>query len=361
MTAFLALSTSVCQGFDTLGRKTAATSQLNAATNSPLFRRKVVLTSTYPDNISTSTGCASTLTAGCSQSSGSTSSLLHMTSSSSSSQGEEEASQPKLVKKSSNITNGPGLSESLFRKIDEVGEMLKPMALEAREKASEASSSQDDNNNGKLKSIMYTAQSCILFTLFMTYRAYRGFFVLLPAVFREVYAKLELVTMETNPFDEEDDDDLFAAKPLETVNDDKSTQDVAVAEDTKPKRRLRTTVTTSILAGVVTMSYVVGGALRVLTKFIKTFMNSRNNKNGNQKGNTPQHSVSVSFEAAADEMLVNEDKISSKLSNKQVIKATDFQNINGTANNKKTKNVNDNSSDDTNDDNSSKKKGWFSP
>mmetsp|Transcript_23125 Transcript_23125/g.32275 ORF Transcript_23125/g.32275 Transcript_23125/m.32275 type:complete len:239 (+) Transcript_23125:87-803(+) len=238
--------------------------------------------------------------------------------------------------------------------------MLKPMALEAREKASETTSSQDDKNNGKLKSIMYTAQSCILFTLFMTYRAYRGFFVLLPAVFREVYAKLELVTVETNPFDDDEDDDLFTAKPLETVNSDKSTQNVA--EDTKPKRRLRTTVTTSILAGVVTMSYVVGGALRVLTKFIKTFMNSRNTKYGNQKENTPQHSVSVSFEAAADEMLMNEDKISAKLSNKQqVMKATDSQNVNGTANNKKTKNANDNNSDDTNNDNTNNKKGWLFP
>jgi hypothetical protein len=53
------------------------------------------------------------------------------------------------------------------------------------------------------------------------------------------------------------------------------------------RARWRTTLTVSILAGIVTISYVLGGALRVATKFLRNL--------------TKTSSVSGSFEAAVDE------------------------------------------------------------
>mmetsp|Transcript_26648 Transcript_26648/g.37552 ORF Transcript_26648/g.37552 Transcript_26648/m.37552 type:complete len:385 (-) Transcript_26648:201-1355(-) len=365
----LALSTSTCEGLNTVGsRHSPATSPLNAAKNSPLFRRKkVVLTSTYPDSYRSASMSASMSSTPTGSSNAGYSHILHMIpkendeSSSSSSQEEEsgqQEQQPQNKDDDSNIAmpevyskGSSTLSQSLFRKIDEAGQMLKPMALEAREKAS---SFKDD----KVKTILYSVQSCILFTLFMTYRAYRGFFVLLPAVFRQVYAKLETVTTETNPFDDDDDEDgIFDAKALETVGEDGSiTTAVPQVPDKKSKVRFRTAVTTSILAGVVTASYVLGGAIRVLTKFIKTFIASR--KDSDDSSTVKQHSVSVSFEAAANEMLVNEDKISrftEKNKNEKKSTMMDSKDINGTKANGSSSSGNDTN----NDNNNTSKKGWL--
>jgi len=67
----------------------------------------------------------------------------------------------------------------------------------------------------------------------------------------------------------------------------------------KQQPRVRTRITISILSGMLTFSYVVSGALRVLGKFIKTFTNTT--------------SVESSFEAAAEEVVVNEEKLRNKL------------------------------------------------
>lgn len=161
--------------------------------------------------------------------------------------------------------HGVSVVKSLFQRIDDGGQKLKPMALNAKEKATSESSK---------KSVMYTIKSCMLFSLFIVYRAYRGFFVILPAVFREVYRKMDNAV--ESPF----------------VDDEDLPQDLNAKTG---KVRIRTAVTTSVLASVVTASYVIGGALRVLGKFLKTA--------------TSTSKVATSFEAAADEVVINEEKI----------------------------------------------------
>jgi hypothetical protein len=157
---------------------------------------------------------------------------------------------------------------TLLEKFDRMGLAMKPKAVVARDMAS---SLQESN---KLKSIVYTCKACLLILLFILYRAYRGFFFLLPAVFKEVYDKLESAI--ESPFDEED-------------------KNVSVDPDTE-KVRLRTRITVSILSGLVTTSYMVGGACRVLVRFVKSLCSTS--------------SVEKSFEAAADQVMVNEKQIS---------------------------------------------------
>lgn len=168
-------------------------------------------------------------------------------------------------------------SVSLLQRIDNAGMSLKPKAMEAKEKLA--------NLRKPSKKFRYTLQSCALFSLFIVYRAYRGFFVILPAVFKEVYQTMEK-TVES-PFAE-----------IEPVVD---------KDDVNPKTgklRLRTVATVSILAGIVTLSYTLTGALRVLGSFVRSM--------------TKTSSPSTSFLAAADEMETNESKIMSLTKRKRV-------------------------------------------
>lgn len=153
--------------------------------------------------------------------------------------------------------------KGLLSYLDEAGLNLKPKAIQMESKAQLAT-----KNSQKIR---YTLQSCVLFTLFMLYRAYRGFFVILPAVFRETFRKLEAVVDE-RPFD-----------------------DNQVVDESQDSKRLRTRVTISVLAVIVTSSYVLGGALRVLAKLIR-------NSGG----------PISSFEAAAEEQERNEDALLSR-------------------------------------------------
>jgi hypothetical protein len=158
-------------------------------------------------------------------------------------------------------------TKTLLQRIDDAGMSLKPKAMEAKEKLT--------NLRKPSKKLRYTLQSCALFALFILYRAYRGFFVILPAVFREVYKTMEK-TVESPFSDLEEPVDL----------------------DVNPKTgklRLRTAVTVSILAGIVTLSYTITGAFRVLASFVRTI----------SKTSSP----SLSFLAAANEMETNESKI----------------------------------------------------
>lgn len=160
-------------------------------------------------------------------------------------------------------------SKSIFAKIDEYGIALKPKAMEAKEKISKVGGTSAER-------FRYRLQSCGLFTLFILYRAYRGFFVILPAIFQQVFKKMEK-TVES-PFTDDITDGTGA--------------------DVNPKTgkiRLRTTVTVSILAAIVTLSYAVTGACYVFGQFVSTI--------------TKTSSASTSFLAAADEMEVNESKI----------------------------------------------------
>jgi hypothetical protein len=173
----------------------------------------------------------------------------------------------------------PTKSRTILQTLDEAGQSLKPRAIKASAKASLMEK--------KGKKILYVLETCGLYSLFILYRAYRGFFVLLPAVFREVYTRMS--TAVNSPFESTD---------LEDSGD-------GYRQDINPetgKLRWRTRLTVSFLAMIVTGSYVLGGAFRVLTMFVRTI--------------TQTSSVSGSFAAAADEQESNEDKIM-RMANKQ--------------------------------------------
>jgi len=166
-------------------------------------------------------------------------------------------------------------SSSLSEKFDYFGQSLKPRAVEKKGELAHAKT-----RTGK---VWLTIQTCGYFMGFMLYRAYRGFFVLLPAVFKEVYAKMETL------------DSPFVDEPGQMdVNPETG------------KIRLRTRITVTILAAMVTMTYVVGGLANVLVKFVKSL--------------TQTSSPTSSFEAAADESQKYEVKI--RKMTKQDVNAT---------------------------------------
>ncbi len=165
--------------------------------------------------------------------------------------GEDDSISAIMVKEESrspilNGTEQKSSSQSFFEKLDLAGLKLKPKAVAARDKALEV------RKTDKLISFLYTAKACSLIALFIIYRAYRGFFVVLPAVFKNVYLKLELAV--DNPFD-----------PSIELRD----------QDLDPKTgklRGRSRIVVSLLAGMVTASYVVNGAFRVALKFIRSII-----------------------------------------------------------------------------------------
>lgn len=102
--------------------------------------------------------------------------------------------------------------------------------------------------------------------------------MILPAVFRETFRKMETV-VDGNPFDD-----------AEAING-------------PPTKTWRTRITVSVLALVVTASYVLGGALRVLIAMIR----------GAQRGNIPQ-----SFADAASEQERNERMLLKRRATKNI-------------------------------------------
>ena len=180
---------------------------------------------------------------------------------------------------------------------------LKPWALSAYEKslkysntspvnnvngtdADTAKSSSRGGNINRYKSIFFKIQASLLWMSYIIYRGYRGFFVILPAVFREVYRQLEESQVVVDVYG----DDEGEEEKLGISNAEQQQQE---------PMKLRTRITISILSGLLTASYVVSGAFRVLGTFIKTFTNTT--------------SVESSFEAAADEVVSNEDKLRNKM------------------------------------------------
>jgi hypothetical protein len=157
----------------------------------------------------------------------------------------------------------------LLTLLNEVGEKFKTMAQK-----STANGIKSKNQSTK---ILYAAKACLYYTLFIIYRTYRGFFVLLPATVRQVYHQMEVV-MNTGNLDMIDE------------NDDDTTT------DTVKKNSWRTKITVSLLTSVVTVSYICGGVLKLVSKFVRTMFQTSN--------------VTKSFEAAADEMGNFEGRIS---------------------------------------------------
>lgn len=156
--------------------------------------------------------------------------------------------------------NGERSSErrSFVDSIDQAGLSLKPRAQLTDSKAKQAPS--------RLRKFLLRTKACLLYSLFILYRGYRGFFVIIPAVFREVYLKLESA-VEPSPFD--------------------ATESNAV--------KWQTRITVAIMATVLTASYILGGFLRVMMKLGKTIFQTSD--------------IAHSFEEAAKEQEVNEDRV----------------------------------------------------
>lgn len=154
---------------------------------------------------------------------------------------------------------------TLLQKLNQAGLNLKSQAAESNAKATLA--------EVRRQRYRYLIQSCLLYTLFVFYRAFRGCFVLLPAVFQETVRKLETV-VDNDPFN----DGTKEATPT-----------------------WRTKITVSLLATLITLSYALGGALRVFTKAIRA----------------SNVGIIESFREAAKEQERNEDSLDNRLRQKK--------------------------------------------
>jgi hypothetical protein len=176
--------------------------------------------------------------------------------------------------------------KSLLEAVDEAGLSLKPRAERAAARLALAGGGSSSSRGRKFR---YLVQACVLYAGFIVYRAYRGLFVILPAVFRRVYERLERA-VDSAPFDGDGSDD---GEPEE----DDAGGDVDPATG---RVRWRTRATISVLASIVTASYVVGGAARVAARFASSLLRTSGD-------------VSESLRAAADEQEENEGKILRRL------------------------------------------------
>jgi hypothetical protein len=179
----------------------------------------------------------------------------------------ETSPSTKESESASTTEDSSSSNKSLLTLLNEVGEKFKTMAQKSTSKGIESK-----NQSTK---ILYAAKACLFYTLFIIYRTYRGLFVLLPATVRQVYHQMEVV-MNTGNLDmiENDDTDTTTVK----------------------KNSWRTKITVSLLTSVVTISYICGGVLKLVSKFVRTMFKTSN--------------VTKSFEAAADEMGNFEGRIS---------------------------------------------------
>lgn len=178
------------------------------------------------------------------------------------------------------ITDSTKTSTTFLRAVDNFGMKLKPWAVSAYQRSLSYSnnakkiSSEDDGvttvtatkvggeekqqrmkRTSNFKSVLCRIQSNILWMLYILYRGYRGFFVILPAVFREVYSQLNESDLVVDVYGDEEMEEREYA-----VNANASSQ----KEQPQQPMKLRTRITISILSGILTLSYVISGALRVL-------------------------------------------------------------------------------------------------
>jgi len=160
--------------------------------------------------------------------------------------------------------------KSLLTLVNEIGNNFKTMAQRSTAKGYEC--------EDQYKKIIFAAKACVYYTLFIFYRSYRGFFVLLPATFQRVYRNME-AAMNTGNLS------------LDEIGFSRNGEDV-----TSSSSKWRTKFTVSILTSVVTISYVVGGVLKMASKFLRTIAKTSD--------------VAKSFGAAADEVMDFEGRIS---------------------------------------------------
>ena len=219
--------------------------------------------------------------------------LYSSTNSGGSTSSSSDTTSTEITKQSSASSS----STSFLSSIDNLGMKLKPWAVAAHEKSLEYSTNNNNNDDNvnciekkspflirydKFKSITYSLKSSLLWMTYIIYRGYRGFFVILPAVFKEVYRQLDESSLVIDVYGDDNDE----------------VQEKSAQQEEQPIR-WRTRLTISVLSAMLTLSYVVSGALRVLGSFIKSFTNTL--------------SVESSLEAAADEVAINEDKLRNKL------------------------------------------------
>jgi hypothetical protein len=219
-------------------------------------------------------------------------------SSSSSSSNSDRSSPPKSSISSEKTT--------WWQALDQAGLALKPAAHTAHEKAvAVLSTTTTTTVQQRLLRYSYLAYSTFLYSVFILYRAYRGFFIILPAVFASTFVKLRAAVDEA-PFD------TSSTSSSSTDNDDDSKLTM-----TKKKPSWRTRLTIGVLASIVTMAYVVGGGLRVLQTLVTTALES--------------HTVMDSLDAAARQQEDNEAailKLSGRSSSRRqaVVEKTDTVN-----------------------------------
>jgi hypothetical protein len=179
-------------------------------------------------------------------------------------------------------------TKSFLQALDDLGRSLKGKAA--------AASANTSGAKKQYQKYLYLLQSCLLYIAFILYRGYRGFFVILPAVFRETFSRLE-AAMDKSPFDDDDDvsDVNFYATSSGSSSDVTSSKRGKVAQ-------WRTRVTVSVLSSIVIASYVLGGIGRVVVRMLNTIRTGKG--------------VSESFAAAAEEQENNEIKLFNKVSKK---------------------------------------------
>jgi len=193
-------------------------------------------------------------------------------------------------------------NRSLIEKINDYGMSLKRKAQSVDSNAQDASV--------KKTQWLLKAKACLYWMLYIIYRGYRGFFIILPAVFRETYSKMETV-VNYKLLDDDDDNnnnnndfvDLDNKATLDVTSDVRKNRNALDVNPSTGKVRWRTRITVSVLTGIVTMTYVLGGLWRVVMKFMKTIIKTA--------------SLSGSFSAAADEVEENEEKLKRVSSNKK--------------------------------------------
>ena len=170
-------------------------------------------------------------------------------------------------------------TKSIFHTIDEWAQQLKVAALQSNAKAAIVTTASGTRRWSKYR---YYIQACLYYTLFLTYRAYRGLFIILPAVFRETFRKLQNAIEET-PFE----DATTGSTSTSTENNDTTTTITTGTADTPPPMPIRTRMTISIIAAFVLGTYVVGGAIRVVTAMVQSM--------GNGSGIVPslQHAIQL--------------------------------------------------------------------
>eukprot|EP00518_Triparma_eleuthera_P005451 CAMPEP_0182464778 /NCGR_PEP_ID=MMETSP1319-20130603/8824_1 /TAXON_ID=172717 /ORGANISM="Bolidomonas pacifica, Strain RCC208" /LENGTH=267 /DNA_ID=CAMNT_0024664439 /DNA_START=106 /DNA_END=906 /DNA_ORIENTATION=+ len=179
----------------------------------------------------------------------------------------QSQSTPTLGNNVNDINNDNNLNTpvdeglNLFASFDRWGLSLKQRASDALSLSASAPTPS--------RRLLLSLKFCALTSLFISYRAYRGFFKILPAVFNEVRDKLA-ATIDYRPFV---DDDL--AGTLRTVQGrvalGPGEPTTPAADDARPKA----TVTVTFLALALTLSYALRGLFGVFFSMVKAAAGGR--------------------------------------------------------------------------------------